>query len=260
MEALTYRLDQFEGPLDLLLTLIQKNKFDIADIPIAVICDQYIEYITNAEMRDLDVSSDFLVMASRLMLIKSKMLLPRIDPEEEDPRADLAAAVLEYARAKEASLLFAGMYSLHSGRMTKDTDEIEPDRTLKPHAPELLAKALMRVLAETKTVDASATRFTPLIKKRSASATEKAFSVIRYLYKNGPTDAAELFLCEESRSDMIAVFLAILELLKNQRIEIYGGIGEYGTVHSDELRLELIRTHRRDMPKEENTENEEATV
>lgn len=251
MEALTYRLDLFEGPLDLLLSLIQKNKFDIADIPIAVICDQYMEYITAAEERDLEISSDFLVMASRLMLIKSRMLLPRLDEEEEDPRAELAAAVLEYAKAKEASQLFAGMYSLHSGRMVKDTDEIEPDRTLKPHSADLLSAALMRVLAETKTTETSKTHFTPLIRKRTASATEKAFTVMRYLYKNGPTPAEELFRREESRSDRIAVFLAILELLRNQRVLIDGGIGEDGTITTEKLTLTLSRIHNK-----EKTDNE----
>lgn len=251
MEALTYRLDQFEGPLDLLLTLIQKNKFDIADIPIAVICDQYMEYINAATERDLDVSSDFLVMASRLMLIKSKMLLPKLDEDEEDPRAELATAVLEYAKAKEASLLFAGMYSLHSGRMVKDTDEIEPDRTLKPHSAELLSAALMRVLSETKITDSSVKNFTPLIKKRAASATEKAFTVIRRLYKSGPTKAADFFRGEETRSDMIAVFLAILELLRNQRIIISGGLGEDGTVKTEELIFELSRIHQKDKKENE---------
>lgn len=252
MKSLTYRLDQFEGPLDLLLTLIQKNKFDIADIPISVICDQYMEYITAAESHDLDVSSDFIVMASRLMVIKSKMLLPRLDPEEEDPRADLAAAVLEYARAKEASMLFAGMYSLHSGRMIKDTDEIEPDHTLKPHSPELLYAAMQRVLAETKTVEASATRFTPLIRKRSASAAEKAFAVIRILCRRETVSASELFRAQESRSDMIAVFLAILELLKNQRIEFSDGMGDEGTRRAEDLTLKLIRNHRRNAEENEN--------
>ncbi len=247
MEALTYRLDLFEGPLDLLLTLIQKNKFDIADIPIAVICDQYMDYINAASDRDLEVASEFLVMASRLMVIKSRMLLPKLkDDDEEDPRAELAAAVLEYAKAKEASLLFAGMYSLHSGRMVKDTDEIEPDRTLRQHSVDLLSTALLRVLAETKTTETATTHFTPLIRKRAASATEKAFSVIRHLYKNGPASASELFAKESSRSDRIAVFLAILELLRNQRITIEGGIGEDGTIKTDELRLELVRTHNKD--------------
>lgn len=251
MESLTYRLDLFEGPLDLLLTLIQKNKFDISDIPIAVICDQYMEYINSAEDRDLDISADFIVMASRLMLIKSKMLLPKLDEDEEDPRAELAAAVLEYAKAKEASQLFAGMYSLHSGRMIKDTDEIEPDRTLRPHSADLLTSALLRIMSETKTVENSQTRFTPLIRKRSASATEKALGIIRHLYRNGKTKATELLGRETDRSDRIAVFLAILELLRNQRLLIVGGIGEDGTVNTEELSFELSKEHNRDKNKDE---------
>ena len=84
MEAVTYRLEQFEGPLDLLLTLIHKNKVSITDIPIALICDQYMEYIENAEELNMDVASEFILMASELMLIKSKMLLPREDEDEEN--------------------------------------------------------------------------------------------------------------------------------------------------------------------------------
>ncbi len=251
MESLTYRLDLFEGPLDLLLTLIQKNKFDIADIPIAVICDQYVEYISSAEDRDLDIAADFIVMASRLMLIKSKMLLPKLSEDEEDPRAELAEAVREYARAKEASRIFAGMYSLHSGRMIKDTDEIEPDRTLRPHSSELLSAALMKIMSEVKTMERAETRFTPLIRKRSASASEKALGIIRRLYKNGAMRASELFAAEEDRSDRIAVFLAILELLRNQRLLIVGGIGEDGTISTDTLSFELSKEHSRDKKKDE---------
>ena len=77
MDAITYRLDQFEGPLDLLLSLIQKNKVSITDIPISLICDQYVEYLAQARRLDMDIASEFIVMASELMLIKSRMLLPR---------------------------------------------------------------------------------------------------------------------------------------------------------------------------------------
>ena len=84
MESITYRLDQFEGPLDLLLTLIHKNKVNIEDIPISMICDQYMQYITEAQKMDLEIASEFIVMASDLMLIKSKLLLPREKEEEED--------------------------------------------------------------------------------------------------------------------------------------------------------------------------------
>ena len=86
MDAITYRLDQFEGPLDLLLNLIAKNKVSITDIPIALICDQYMEYIEKAQELDMDIASEFILMASELLLIKSKMLLPRPEKEEEDPR------------------------------------------------------------------------------------------------------------------------------------------------------------------------------
>ena len=76
IEQLTYRLEQFEGPLDLLLTLISKNKVSITDIPIAMICDQYMQYIDEAREMNLEIASEFIVMASELMLIKSRMLLP----------------------------------------------------------------------------------------------------------------------------------------------------------------------------------------
>ena len=82
LEQVTYRLDQFEGPLDLLLTLIQKNKVSITDIPIVMICDQYMEYLEEAERMDLEIASEFIVMASELMLIKSRMLLPHEEGTE----------------------------------------------------------------------------------------------------------------------------------------------------------------------------------
>ena len=262
MEQLTYRIDLFEGPLDLLLSLIQKNKFDISDIPIALICDQYMEYITAAAERDLEISSEFIVMASRLMLIKSRMLLPKLESDEEDPRAELAAAVLEYARAKEASSIFSVMYSMHSGRMVKDTDEIKADNTVSEHDVSLLSEALSRILSEAKTTERAATRFTPLIQRKTASATEKAYTVMRYLYKNGRVPVDELFANEESRSDMIAVFLAILELLRSQRIIIVEDViddidikddgapinNAYpdGTLSTHEVTLELIHKHKRD--------------
>ena len=99
MSDLTYRLDRFEGPLDLLLSLIQKNKVNIEDIPISLICDQYMEYISEAKRLDMDIASEFIVMASELMLIKSRMLLPRAENEESDPRKELSDALLRYQQA-----------------------------------------------------------------------------------------------------------------------------------------------------------------
>lgn len=96
---LLYKLERFEGPLDLLLHLIEKNKVNIYDIPIAEITDQYMDYVNHMEERDLDVVSEFLVMAATLLDIKARMLLPKEETpeeEEEDPRAELVARLLEY--------------------------------------------------------------------------------------------------------------------------------------------------------------------
>ena len=105
MEHLTYKLENFEGPLDLLLTLIQKNKVSIYDIPIAMITEQYLEAIEGIEEMNLENTSEFLVMASQLLYIKSKMLLPKTQEEEdeEDPREELARRLYEYQQYKEAS-------------------------------------------------------------------------------------------------------------------------------------------------------------
>ena len=118
---ISYKLDNFEGPLDLLLHLIEKNKVSIYDIPIVLITEQYLEYVNQMDHEDLDVVSDFLVMAATLLDIKSRMLLPKVEKEEEedeeDPRAELVRRLLEYKmykymaqeleeREQEAELLF----------------------------------------------------------------------------------------------------------------------------------------------------------
>ena len=102
MEILNLKVEQYEGPLDLLLALISKHKIDIFDIPISEICDQYIAYLDAMRKMDMEVTSEFVVMAAELMLIKSKMLLPRTE-ESEDPRAPLVDALLEHQRAKAAA-------------------------------------------------------------------------------------------------------------------------------------------------------------
>ena len=105
--GIAYKLQVFEGPLDLLLHLIEKNKVDIYDIPIVTITEQYLEYVEQMQERDMDVMSEFLVMAGTLLQIKSKMLLPKEEEEEveeEDPRAELVRRLLEYKMYKYAAL------------------------------------------------------------------------------------------------------------------------------------------------------------
>ena len=104
--AINVKLEKFEGPLDLLLHLIEKNKVDIYDIPISLITDQYLDYLKQMEIEDLNVMSEFLVMAATLLDIKAKMLLPAEigeDGEEEDPRAELVEKLIEYKMYKYMS-------------------------------------------------------------------------------------------------------------------------------------------------------------
>ena len=223
MEQITYKIDQFEGPLDLLLSLITKNKIDIADIPIVLICDQYMQYISSMQELDLDLSAEFIVMASELMLIKSKMLLPKDEKEEEDPRAALAAAVLEYKKAKEAAQKLSPLYSTFSGRMEKDTDEITPDRTfVAEHDVDLLSAAFIKVMNTIKITEKDqAVKVDPLIRTKTVSVGEKVFSLMRKLSRNGSRlKIASCFEGIRDRGELVATFMALLELLRHQRVSL----------------------------------------
>ena len=124
METISYKLPDFEGPLDLLLFLVQKNKLNIYDIPIALILDQYMDYLHTMEMFNMEIASDFIVMASQLMVIKSRMLLPKIE-DEEDPRQELVDMLLEYQRAKQAAEILHDRELTYSGRYEKPPEEVK---------------------------------------------------------------------------------------------------------------------------------------
>ena len=228
MEALNYRLDQFEGPLDLLLTLIQKNKVNISDIPISLICDQYVEYIAEAQKLDMDVAAEFLVMASELMLIKSKMLLPRPEEETEDPRAQLTDALLRYQQAKEAVAKLSPLYAYYSGRMVKDTDEISVDKTFV-HEQDVtaLCAAVRRIIAYNNALEHAAnTAFTPMISKPIIPVEIKIVSILKTVETRGVASLEELIIDEVSLPDLIASFLGVLELVKIRKLLIADDINE----------------------------------
>ena len=222
MEALTYKLEQFEGPLDLLLTLIQKNKVSITDIPIALICDQYIEYISKAEALDMELASEFIVMASELMLIKTKMLLPKTEEESEDPRATLTDALLRYQQAKEAAQKLSPLYAYFSGRMVKDTDEISIDKTfVADQDVTSLCAAVRRIIAYNNALEqAATTTFKPMISKPIIPVEIKIVSIIKRIEKQGIASLEELLDGEPSLPDLIASFLGVLELVKVRKLLI----------------------------------------
>ena len=217
MSAVQYKLDRFEGPLDLLLSLVEKNKINIDDIPISLLCSQYMDYIHAAQEMDIELSSEFIVMASELMLIKSKMLLPRNEETEEDPRAALAAAMLEYQRTKAVASSLSRMFAQYGTRMIKDTDEIKADTSfVADHDMQLLTRAMLRMLSEVRISDEDALqRFEPLIRKSTVSVADAASSLITRLQNGGSVPLHSFFSSAESRSSLIAMFMAMLELLKS---------------------------------------------
>lgn len=217
----TYRLDRFEGPLDLLLSLIQKNKVNIEDIPISLICDQYMEYILEAQRLDMDIASEFIVMASELMLIKSRMLLPRAEDDGNDPRKELSDALIRYQQAKAAATVFAPLYAFYSGRMAKDTDEVSPDREyVADQKPEALCLAVRRIIANTSAdLRNSVQVFTPMIKKPVVPVEVKIVGIIKHLGNTGGrATLGDLLDDSTSLPDMIAIFIGVLELMKVRRL------------------------------------------
>ncbi len=216
----TYKLEQFEGPLDLLLSLIQKNKVSITDIPISLICDQYIEYITQAQQLDMELASEFIVMASELMLIKSRMLLPKENEEEEDPRAVLTDALLRYQQAKEAATKLLPMYAFYSGRMVKDTDEISVDKTfVADQDVTALCSAVRRIVAYNNALEkAATTAFKPMISKPIIPVEIKIVSILKTVESRGAASLEDILIDEASLPDMIASFLGVLELIKVRKL------------------------------------------
>ncbi len=227
MDAINYRLETFEGPLDLLLSLIQKNKMSIDNIQINVICEQYIQYIEEAQSLDMELASEFIVMASELMLIKSKLLLPKPEADEEDPRAALADALLKYQQAKEAAKKMALLYPTYSGRLEKDTDEISVDKTfVLDQEVESLCLAVRRIVTYNENrpkIERSV--FTPMISSPIVPVEVKITGILNKMSKKKETSLKELLDDSVSLPDMIAIFLGVLELIKIRKILIYNAEG-----------------------------------
>lgn len=260
IEQLTYRLDLFEGPLDLLLTLISKNKVSITDIPIALICDQYVEYIEQAQKMDPDIASEFIVMASELMLIKSKMILPHEEGTENDPRREIQDALLLYQQAKLAAKEMRPLYDEYSGRYVKGTDDIPPEKGLPLNLDtELLLKALGAVMRRMKVAEATRTPVelvNPLIKRKVISVEEKIEEICELLEEQ--EEASLFFLLKDStsRAEIVARFMGILELIKIHRITITTVKILEDVVEYEERGLEMMFKLNPDYVPGEETESE----
>ena len=260
IEQVTYRLDQFEGPLDLLLTLISKNKVSITDIPISLICDQYMEYIDNAQRMDPDIASEFIVMASELMLIKSKMLLPHEEGTENDPRREIADALMLYQQAKLVAKELRPRYDEYSGRYVKGTDDVPPEKGLPLNLDAgMLVKALESVLKRIKVAESQrkpSELVNPLIKHKVVSVEEKITEMCDFLEEQGEASLFFLLKDSESRAELVARFMGVLELIKLRRILITTITVVDDVVEYSERGLEMMFTLNPDYIPTEGAESE----
>lgn len=240
--SLSFKLEIFEGPLELLLSLITKNKVNIYDIPIALILDQYMEYLHTMEMFNMEIASEFIVMASQLMVIKSRMLLPKVE-DEEDPRQELVDMLLEYQRAKQAAEVLHDLELTYSGRYEKPPEEIKNINKTEyklTHDIKILQEAYMRIYQrrlELMEAQANTEKLDNLLKTtRHVPVNERILHVMKLLVRRGNCSFAGLFEEAESRSEIVATFLAVLELIKGRRIMVEGISENY-----EDCKITLIR-------------------
>ena len=215
---LSFKLEAFEGPLDLLLFLIHKNKVDIRDIPIAEILRQYLEYMPVIREQNLDNVTEFAVMASALIYIKSRMLLPKPEEEEEeDPRKALADALIEYKKFKEAAAWFA--LRLPEGQLTipKRPEDVTRPRTLDyHHVPQDLLDAMREMfIRDERRKPPPREAFSGILRQEVISVEEKSEYIVTILRKLGEIDLAALYYGERDKRHAVAAFLAILDLIRD---------------------------------------------
>ena len=214
----------FSGPLDLLLYLVRTNEFDITDIPVAEITDQYMEFVESMDVCDLDFSGEFLVMAATLLEIKSRMMLPSeaLEEEEEDPRRELVRQLMEYRAFKERAGLLAEMKGEMDQRFprgmpfAKDRGREADEGSLKEVELWDLMKAFSRVLSQT------AVTMPSTLREDDVPVSEYMRRVMERLATSGAEIAFEdAFVGSRTRQQLIGIFLALLELARQLRIRIF---------------------------------------
>ncbi len=243
---MTYKvnLEIFEGPLDLLLYLIKKDEFNIEDIPIAQITEQYLQYMELMRMLDLDIAGEFLVMAATLMHIKSKMLLPPEDVEEEkseeDPREELVKKLLEYRKFKKAAEQLktreAHQKEVFSRPGTRQPieDSAQEDKFYFEASIFDLLSAFSKVLKEV-----PKNKFYEVVKDE-VTVSDKIHEIFHILVKKSVIYFLELFNKARNKIDIIATFLALLELIRMKEILV-----KQDTVFGD---IKIIRNSERIVP------------
>lgn len=257
MEVIQYKLDVFEGPMDLLLHLINKHKLNINDIPIFTLVEQYIDYVRKMEESDMEVASDFLDMAARLVYIKTVSLLP-VYEEAEQLKKELTGEILEYRDCK----ILAGKIAENADGFDyfyRDTMKIETKKTYdRLHESEELFKSYIAAIGKGKRkLPPPFEAFTAIVSKKIVSVSSRVSGIFARLKKGSKRRFSDFFSDASSRSEMVATFLAVLELIKANKIKAWG-VGDKMELEQgegiSEMDLALLDS---EFEKEEVTNNEQ---
>jgi segregation and condensation protein A len=232
LEDYPVRLRVFEGPLDLLLHLIRKHEVDIYDIPIALITQQYLDYLDLMQELDLDVAGEFLVMAATLIHIKSRTLLPRPDPSqedaEEDPREELIRRLLEHQKFKAAAEL------LHEREIQRGAQWARPDGRVteivgEAPEPEIEVDLFSLMAAFRQVLERARHRPHVLLPPEQVSIETRIEQLMARLSETEACGFEELFVDVETRAGMIVTFLALLEMIRLRRVRVFQQ-GNFGPI------------------------------
>ena len=234
------KLDNFEGPLDLLLFLIRKHEIDVQDIPIVLITEQYLDYLALMQELDLDVAGDFLLMAATLIHIKSKMLLPRPDPTqdepEEDPREALLRRLLEHQKFKAAAELLHERQTLRSAQWGRPDDRVA-EIAREPYEPELEVDLFSLLTAFRAVVERAKQRPAIPLPAEHQSIETRIDQLLAMLSEAEACGFDELFSDVSTRLGLITTFLALLEMIRLKLVRVFQ-TGAFGP----------IRVYRRSRP------------
>lgn len=226
MSELLFHLEKFDGPLDLLLHLISKNKVNIYDIPIALITTQYMEYLDEMKKADLEIQSEFLLMAAKLLYIKSRVILPQYDEddEEDDPRQELILSLAEYKKYKDISLFFDDRKSICDYicfKTPNNLDEFKTEQKLGTIPLDKLSMAFATVMERfEKTLPPSKMLFSGIVGREPVSVKSKVKDIKYRLHVEGQIEFNNLFDDVKSRSEIVAIFLAVLEMVRNDSLTL----------------------------------------
>lgn len=235
--TLSYKIEGFEGPLDLLLQLIARNKLNIYDIPLTELIDQYLEQIKQFQNEEMEISSEFLEMASRLLYIKTVSLLPKHD-EIVKLKEELTGELLEYMVCQQIARQFATMQDGFD-RFVRKPEELEFDKTYELiHSSDIMYVSYLSAVGRgQRKLPPSTAPFTKIVAKKIVAVSTRIVFVIRNLWTGGTKKLGSLYRTAHSRSELVATFLAVLELCKANRVRIDG--------EADNAEITLIKEHKR---------------